>query len=122
MPPQKLQALKRTVATCLGIEAENLTKTHLEQAARLGEGSLPSERICEAACSDNASLRAFLRTWRELFVKSLEPKFLAEGWGVDCGLDDGRFVPSVANVVSWPGDWFCGDCGVHCFCRSDKCR
>merc|ERR1712039_12098 len=82
----------------------------------------PSERICQAACVDNDSLRDFLKMWRELFFSSLQPKFLAEGWGVDTGLDDGRFVPSVAHVVEWPGDWFCKHCGVHCFGRNVACR
>jgi len=122
IPEQQLSTLKRNVAMQLGICIVDLTKDHLERVFHLGEGARPSERICKDACVDGSSLRSFLKMWRELFVASLQPKFLAEGWGVDTGLDDGRFVPSVAHVVEWPGDWFCANCGVHCFGRNQKCR
>merc|ERR1711879_464717 len=89
MPEQKLQALQKLVAAELGIEQSALTRDHLEQAFHFGEGPIPSQRICQAATKDNVSLRNFLKMWRELFVASLEPKFLAEGWSVDTGLDDG---------------------------------
>lgn len=122
MPEDQVLQKREAVAMELGVQVEALTKDHLERAFRLGEGPRPSARICQSACADGTSLRSFLRMWREFFVASLQPQFLAEGWGVETGLDDGRFVPSVAHVVEWPGDWFCGSCGVHCFGRNALCR
>lgn len=121
LPTAKVEALQEAVAAGLNMKATDLVEGHLEMAETLGTGSLPSERVVQAAASTSESLRAFLRSWRECFVSALKPKFLAEGWSVDTGLD-GRFIPSVASSLEWPGDWRCSSCGVHCFGRSDRCR
>merc|ERR1712083_882826 len=89
MPDHQVLKMKRIVAKELVIEVDDIVTEHLEKVFHLGEGPRPSERICHAACADPASLRCFPKTWRDLFVSSLHPKFLAEGWGVDTGLDDG---------------------------------
>jgi len=104
------------VAVALGLDpTAELSQEDIERAARLGNaGPPPSERVCAAACADDAALRAFLRGWRELFVTVLQPQFLPEGWSVDADLG-GRLVPSVAQSVEWPGDWPCHRCGVQCF-------
>ena len=119
LPEAKLRALRQAVATGLGVK--EIDAGHLQLAEALGSGSLPSERVVEKAAASSESLRGFLRMWREAFLKALQPKFLAEGWSLDTGLD-GRFVPSVASSLEWPGDWRCGACGVHCFGRSERCR
>ena len=121
LPAAKEEEFRRAVAAALAVPPAELGRAHLERAAALGEGPLPSERICQAACADEASLRFFLRRWRELFLEALKPRFLADGWAVDTGLD-GRFVPSVAATLEWPGDWRCAGCGVHCFGSRDACR
>lgn len=120
LPEAKLHALRQAVATGLGVAGE-IDTAHLQLAEALGSGSLPSERVVENASASPESLRGFLRMWRETFVKALQPKFLAEGWSLDTGLD-GRFVPSVASSLEWPGDWRCDGCGVYCFGRSERCR
>mmetsp|Transcript_70510 Transcript_70510/g.168891 ORF Transcript_70510/g.168891 Transcript_70510/m.168891 type:complete len:552 (+) Transcript_70510:54-1709(+) len=121
LPPEKAAALREAVAAGLGLDPSDLTDEHLALAEGLGGGSLPSERIVAAATETPEGLRAFLRRWREAFVQSLQPQYLAEGWSLDTGLD-GRFVPSVASSLEWPGDWRCPACGVHCFGRSASCR
>eukprot|EP00438_Fugacium_kawagutii_P019014 Skav234572 [mRNA] locus=scaffold2869:166626:168281:+ [translate_table: standard] len=120
-PDAKLKALRESVAVGLGMSVSDLSDGHLAMAEGLGSGSLPSERVVEAAASTVESLRDFLRSWRQCFVTALQPRYLAEGWSLDTGLD-GRFIPSVASSLEWPGDWRCRSCGVHCFGRSDRCR
>ncbi|CAJ1398632.1 unnamed protein product [Effrenium voratum] len=120
-PEAKEHALREAVAGGLGMSAADVAELHLTMAEQLGSGSLPSERVVQAASSSPESLKGFLRSWRECFVKALQPKYLAEGWSLDTGLD-GRFIPSVASSLEWPGDWRCNTCGVHCFGRSDHCR
>eukprot|EP00927_Polykrikos_kofoidii_P068684 TRINITY_DN64013_c0_g1_i1.p1 TRINITY_DN64013_c0_g1~~TRINITY_DN64013_c0_g1_i1.p1 ORF type:complete len:546 (+),score=97.90 TRINITY_DN64013_c0_g1_i1:44-1639(+) len=122
IPAAKEMAFREAVADVFGIDADQVDRERLEEAVRLGDlEAAPSARVCAAFCADEDGLRAFLREWRELFVATLKPCFLAEGWAVDTGLD-GRFVPSVAAAVEWPGDWRCQECGVHCFNRSSRCR
>ncbi|CAK9002629.1 Exonuclease 3'-5' domain-containing protein 2 (3'-5' exoribonuclease EXD2) (Exonuclease 3'-5' domain-like-containing protein 2) [Durusdinium trenchii] len=123
IPAAKLTALHEAVAAGLGMPLTDgsVGDTHLALAEMLGAGRLPSERVVESAARSPESLRRFLRLWRESFVEVLKPKYLAEGWSLDTGLD-GRFVPSVASSLEWPGDWRCHSCGVHCFGRSDWCR
>merc|ERR1712129_490308 len=118
----KIQEGREVVATIFDMHPDDVTHWHLDKAFALGEGPLPSERICLEVSADASSLRTFLRGWRELFNRVLQPRFLPEGWDVNAGLEDGRFVPSVASTVEWPGDWRCPDCGVHCFGRSSRCR
>lgn len=120
-PAAKLNALQAAVAAGLGMSASDLGDGHLSMAENLGSGSLPSERVVQAAASSPESLRDFLRSWRECFVNASKPQYLAQGWSLDTGLD-GRFIPSVASSLEWPGDWRCSSCGVHCFGRSDRCR
>lgn len=122
LPEGKKLEAKEIVAKSLGIQVSELTHDRLQYAYSLGEGPLPSERVCQAASKDADSLRAFLRCFREVFVAALQPQFLPEGWSVDAGLEDGRFVPSVASSLEWPGDWRCSRCGVHCFGRNSSCR
>merc|ERR1719174_1162001 len=122
IPHGKVQTLRQEVAVAFGIAGEDLTLVQLERAYALGEGPLPSERICSEVSADSESLREFLRRWRETFYTALQPRFLAEGWSVNSGLEDGRFVPSVASTLEWPGDWRCPECGVHCFGRNRFCR
>ena len=121
MPSAKVTALREAVAAGLGMSAHEIGEGHLSLAQNLGGGSLPSERVVDKAAGSPESLRSFLRCWRESFVKALQPKYLAEGWSLDTGLD-GRFIPSVASSLEWPGDWRCTSCGVHCFGRSHGCR
>jgi len=122
LPAQKEQDFRRTVAAFSGVDVADLARHHIERAARTGQDEMPpSERVSAAVSSDQASLRSFLREWRQLFVDTLRPRFLPEGWSVDTGLED-RFVPSVASSMEWPCDWRCAACGVHCFGRSDQCR
>ncbi|CAE7229055.1 EXD2 [Symbiodinium microadriaticum] len=119
--PNKVQALREAVAAGLGMAVEDLGEASFILAESLGAGRLPSERVVEEAMASSESLRAFLRSWREAFVKALQPKFLSEGWSLETGLD-GRFIPSVASSLEWPGDWRCPSCGLHCFGRSDRCK
>lgn len=123
LPPERAAEFHKMVAVALGLDpTAELSQEDIERAARLGNaGPPPSERVCAAACADDAALRAFLRGWRELFVTVLQPQFLPEGWSVDADLG-GRLVPSVAQSVEWPGDWRCHRCGVHCFGRNQHCR
>eukprot|EP00929_Paragymnodinium_shiwhaense_P052088 TRINITY_DN26119_c1_g4_i2.p1 TRINITY_DN26119_c1_g4~~TRINITY_DN26119_c1_g4_i2.p1 ORF type:complete len:575 (-),score=139.07 TRINITY_DN26119_c1_g4_i2:594-2318(-) len=121
LPEHKQQEFRAAVAAALNVEEAELTRENIERAVRLGEGPTPAERVCAVSMRDASSLRAFLKDWRSLFVTALKPRFLSEGWAVDTGLE-GRFVPSVAHTVEWPGDWRCASCGVHCFGRSSKCR
>jgi len=123
LPQDRAAEFHRIVAVALGLDpAAELSQEDLERAARPDSNAPPpSERVCAAACADDAALRAFLRDWRELFVNVLRPQFLPEGWSVDADLG-GRLVPSVAQSVEWPGDWRCERCGVHCFGRNQYCR
>mmetsp|Transcript_40782 Transcript_40782/g.93903 ORF Transcript_40782/g.93903 Transcript_40782/m.93903 type:complete len:547 (-) Transcript_40782:27-1667(-) len=121
LPSEKEAALREAVAVGINKCGEELTEADLNAAEALGSGPLPSERIVTVAVATVESLTAFLRRWRSLFVDVLHPQYLAEGWSLDTGLD-GRFVPSVASSLEWPGDWRCPTCGVHCFGRSSVCR
>jgi len=121
MPPSKELECRAKVARAFNIQPVDVEQEHLDLAVSFSAGPPPSELICSAACQTSETLRAFLRQWLELFVNELKPKYLAEGWALDTGLD-GRFVPSVASSLLWPGDWTCAKCGVHCFARSDRCR
>eukprot|EP00435_Cladocopium_sp_Y103_P048528 s781_g14.t1 len=111
-PAAKLNALQAAVAAGLGMSASDLGDGHLSMAENLGSGSLPSERVVQAAASSPESLRDFLRSWRECFVNASKPQYLAQGWSLDTGLD-GRFIPSVASSLEWPGDWRCSSCGAQ---------
>merc|ERR1712151_608033 len=121
LPENKAQEFKHVIGSFFAIEATSVSQADIERASCLGQGPSPSERICAEATKDTDSLRVFLRKWRELFLNTLQPRYLADGWAVDTGLD-GCFVPSVASSLEWPGDWRCSECGVHCFGRSSACR
>eukprot|EP01065_Artemidia_motanka_P005650 TRINITY_DN1272_c0_g1_i1.p1 TRINITY_DN1272_c0_g1~~TRINITY_DN1272_c0_g1_i1.p1 ORF type:complete len:448 (+),score=156.11 TRINITY_DN1272_c0_g1_i1:661-2004(+) len=121
IPPGKTAELRAVVADFYGVDTSDVDAGLLKKAMAIGSGPLPAERLCAEVSADADGLREFLREWRQLFVDALQPQFLAEGWAVDSGLD-GRFVPSVASSVEWPGDWRCPSCGVHCFGRNSVCR
>lgn len=61
-----------------------LTEEELKACATLGDRAPPAQRAVEAILEKgNASLLEWVRAWRQLFLDSVQPRYLPESWSVD---------------------------------------